>query len=140
MIWFGLVLWHYNHCRLFNDKFSLYIYIKHIWVGLVGFYRISYIISYLILNHLYMYILNIYYLVWFGLVLLHINHYSLFDIKYIYIKYILFGLVSLDGMSTNIGYLMLNPLHTYILKYMICKYILLITFLHEPKVHYFSHC
>ena len=24
MIWFGLVLWHINHCRLFNAKFILY--------------------------------------------------------------------------------------------------------------------
>ena len=28
MIWFGWVLWHFNHCRLFNAKSSLYIYIK----------------------------------------------------------------------------------------------------------------
>ena len=28
MIWFGLVLWHINHCRLFNAKSYLYIYIK----------------------------------------------------------------------------------------------------------------
>ena len=26
MIWFGLVLWHINHCRLFNAKSSLYIH------------------------------------------------------------------------------------------------------------------
>ena len=30
-IWFGWVLWHINHCRLFNAKSSLYIYIKYIW-------------------------------------------------------------------------------------------------------------
>ena len=29
MIWFGLVLWHKNPCRLFNVKFSLYKNIKH---------------------------------------------------------------------------------------------------------------
>ena len=28
---FGLVLWHINHCRLFNTKSCLYIYIKYIW-------------------------------------------------------------------------------------------------------------
>ena len=28
-IWFGLVLWHNNHCRLFNAKSILYIYIKY---------------------------------------------------------------------------------------------------------------
>ena len=27
---FGLVLWHINHCRLFNAKSSSYIYIKYI--------------------------------------------------------------------------------------------------------------
>ena len=30
MIWLGWVLWHINHCRLFNAKSSLYIYIKYI--------------------------------------------------------------------------------------------------------------
>ena len=29
MIWFGWVLWHINHCRLFNAKSSLYIYIEY---------------------------------------------------------------------------------------------------------------
>ena len=29
-IWFSWVLWHINYCRLFNAKFSLYIYIKYI--------------------------------------------------------------------------------------------------------------
>ena len=32
MIWFGWVLWHINHCRLFNAKSSLYISIKHIYM------------------------------------------------------------------------------------------------------------
>ena len=27
----GLVLWHINHCRLFNTKYYLYICIKYIW-------------------------------------------------------------------------------------------------------------
>ena len=30
-VWFGLVLCHINHCRLFNAKFYLYIYIKYTW-------------------------------------------------------------------------------------------------------------
>ena len=30
MIWFGRVLWHINHCWLFNAKSFLDIYIKHI--------------------------------------------------------------------------------------------------------------
>ena len=29
LVWFGLVLWHINHSRLFNAKSSLYIYIKY---------------------------------------------------------------------------------------------------------------
>ena len=64
--WFGWVLWHINHCRLFNAKSSLYIYIKYIWFDLVGFYGISTIVGYLMPNPLYTYILNIYDLVWLG--------------------------------------------------------------------------
>ena len=55
MIWFGWVLWHINHCRLFNAKSSLYIYIKYIWFGLVGFYGISTVVGYLMLNPFYTY-------------------------------------------------------------------------------------
>ena len=29
LVWFGLVLWHTNHCRLFNTKSSLYMYTKY---------------------------------------------------------------------------------------------------------------
>ena len=47
MIWFSWVLWNINHCRLFNAKSSLYIYIKYIWFGLVGFYGISTFVGYL---------------------------------------------------------------------------------------------
>ena len=59
----------------------------------------------------------------FGLVLWHINYCRLFNAKsslYIYIKYTSFGLVWLYGISTIVGYLMLNLLYTYI-KYMISK-------------------
>ena len=28
---FGLVLWYINHCRLFNSKYCLYIYIKYMF-------------------------------------------------------------------------------------------------------------
>ena len=66
MIWFGWLLWHINHCRLFNAKSSLYIYIKYILFGLVGFYDISTIVRYLIPNPLYSHILNIYDLIWLG--------------------------------------------------------------------------
>ena len=40
MIWFGLVLWHINHCRLFNAKSSLYILNIYdlIWFGLVSWH------------------------------------------------------------------------------------------------------
>ena len=58
MVWFGLVLWDIKHCRLFNAKSSLYIYIKYIGFGWVGFYGISTIVGYLMPNPLYTYILN----------------------------------------------------------------------------------
>ena len=85
MIWFGWVLWHINHCRLFNATSSLYIHIEYILFGLVGFYGISTIVGYLMPNPLYTYILNKYDLVWFY------------------------------GISTIVGYLMPNPLYTYVL-------------------------
>ena len=69
-------------------------------------------------NPPYTYILNIYDLVGLGWVLLHISHCRLFNVKsslYIYIKYIGFGLVGFYGISTIVGYLMPNPLYTYIL-------------------------
>ena len=59
MIWSGWVLWYINHCRLFNAKSSLYIYIKYIGFVWVGFYNISIIVSYLMPNALYTYILDI---------------------------------------------------------------------------------
>ena len=64
MICLGWVLWHINHCRLFNAKSSLYIYIKYIGFSLVGFYGISTLVGYLMPNPLYTYILNICDLVW----------------------------------------------------------------------------
>ena len=94
----------------------IYIYIKYIWFGLVGFYGISIIVGYLMPNSLYIYILKIYDLV--GWVLWHINHCRLFNAKsslYIYIKYIWFGLVGFYGISTIVGYLMPNHHYTYIL-------------------------
>ena len=50
MIWFGCVLWHINNCRLFNAKFSLYVYFKYIRFSLVGSYGISTIVAYLTPN------------------------------------------------------------------------------------------
>ena len=66
MIWFCFVLWHINHCRLFNTKSSLFIYIKYTGFSLVVFYEISTIVGYLMPNPLYTYILNIYDLVGLG--------------------------------------------------------------------------
>ena len=89
LIWFCFVLWHIIHCRLFNAKSSLYIYIKYRGFGLVGFYGISTIVGYLMPNRLYTYISNKYDLVWFGWLLWHINHSCLSNAKsslYIYIK------------------------------------------------------
>ena len=59
LVWFGLVwwgLWHINHCRLFNAKFSLDICIKYICFGFVLFYGISTIVGYLIPNPLFRHI------------------------------------------------------------------------------------
>ena len=113
MIWFGFVLWHINYCRLFNAKSSLYICIKYIWFGLVLFYGISTIVGYLMPNFLYTYVLSIYGLVGFGLVLCHINYYRLFNVK---------------------SFLFMH------IKYIISKYILLITFLNELSFFFFVFC
>ena len=55
MIWLVWVWWHMNHCRLFNAKSSLYIYIKFIWFGLVGFYGLPTLVGYSMPNPLYIY-------------------------------------------------------------------------------------
>ena len=44
-----------------------------------------------------------------------------------------FGWVGFYGISTIVGYLMPNPLYIYI-RYMICKQILLITFLNGTEL------
>ena len=71
MIWFGCVLWHINHDRLFNVKSFLYIYINMIWFDF--FYGIStsvgikpnpLTLSLSIYIYIYIYILNIHDLVW----------------------------------------------------------------------------
>ena len=80
------VLWHIKHRKLFNAKSSVYINIKYIGSCLIGFYGISSIAGYLMLSLQYSYILNIYDVVWFGLVLWYINQYLLFTAKsYLYI-------------------------------------------------------
>ena len=57
----------------------------YIWFDLVGFTGISTIVGYLMANPLYTYVLNIYDLVWFGLVLWYINQCNLFNVKsYLY--------------------------------------------------------
>ena len=73
-----------------------------------------------IYTHTYIYIYIYIYvsMIWLGFVLCHINHCRLFNAKsslYIYIKYIWFGSVGFYGISTIVGYLMPNPLYTYIL-------------------------
>ena len=82
---FGWVLWRINHCRLFNAKSSLYIYVNYIWFDLVWFYDISSIVGYWIF------------------------------FMHIYIKYFWFGFVWFYGISTIAGYLMPNPLRACIL-------------------------
>ena len=117
MIWLGWVLGHINHCRLFNAKSSLYIYIKYIWFGLVWFYVLSTIVGYLKSNLPYTSILNIYDLVGFyGLSTIvgyfMPNHLYIYIYIYIYIWFILVGFY---GISTIVGDLMPNHLYTYIL-------------------------
>ena len=122
-MWFGLVgfLWYINHYRLFNSKSSLYIYIKYIWFGWIGFYGISKIVGYLMPNLLYTYILNIYDLVgWF---LWRINNCRLFNSKsslYIYIIYIWFGWAGFYGISTILGYCQILFIHIYLIYNLVC--------------------
>ena len=118
MIWFGWFLWHINHCGLFNAKSSLYIYIKYIWFGLVGFYGISTIVGYLMPKSGFF---------WLGWLLWHINHFWSFNAKscfHIYIKYIWFHLVWFYGIWTIVGYLMPNPLYIKYLWFVdtFCRY------------------
>ena len=60
MIWFGLV-WFYGISTILSYLMPnpLYTYIKNIGFGLVEFYGISTIVDYLMPNPLYKYILNI---------------------------------------------------------------------------------
>ena len=110
MIWFGWVL--VNHCRLFN---ALYTCILNIY----EFYGIATIVVYLMPNPLYTDISR--YIRPFSLVAFYGIHWlSLCKrisqiLFYIYIKYIRFGLVGFYGISTIVGYLMPNPLYTYVL-------------------------
>ena len=90
-ICFGLVLWHVNHCRLFNAK-SCFTYILYIYIRFVldWFYGMSTIADYLMPNP----VLHIYYIyiykICFLLVLWHVNHCRLFNAKscFTYILYI----------------------------------------------------
>ena len=89
-IWFGWVLCHINHCKLFDaNLLYTYIYIRYIWFGWV-FCHIHHCRLFNAKSSLYIYI-------WFGWVLCHINHCKLFDTNllytYIYIRYIWFGWV-----------------------------------------------
>ena len=58
MIWVCWVLWHINHCRLFNAKSSLYIYTKYMGFGWVRFYGISTIVGYFKYIFFYFHIFN----------------------------------------------------------------------------------
>ena len=56
-------------------------------------------------------------MIWYGWDLWHMNHCRLLKAKissYIYIRYICLGLVGFYGISTIVGYLMPDPLYTYI--------------------------
>ena len=122
LVWFPLILWHINRCRVFNakkTKTTLYIYIKYIWFDLVCFYGISIAGKKIMPNPFYTYISNI----GFGFVLWHNNNWRIFNtksslykhIKYIWFCLVCFGLVWFYGISTIIGYIIPNPFYTYIL-------------------------
>ena len=64
-------------------------------------------------NPLYTYILDIHDLV--GLAFMAYQPFNAKSSLYKYIKYIWFGLIGFYGISTIVGYLMPNPLYTYIL-------------------------
>ena len=92
LVWFYGISTIVGH--LMPNPLHTYIYMEYIGFGLVGVYGISTIEGHLMPNPLCTYILNIQDLVWFGLVLWHINHCRLFNAKsslYIYIEYIRFG-------------------------------------------------
>ena len=93
LIWFALLLWHINHCRLLHAKSSLYIYIKYIGFDLVGFFGIATIVGHFMPHTLYIYI--------------YIYIYKIYMIMII--------LVWFYGISTIEGYSMPNTFHTYIL-------------------------
>ena len=110
MIWFRWFLWRIHYCRLFNAKFSLYIYTKYIY-GLIWFEfnGISNIAGYF--THMYSV-----YMIWFRGVSWHINHCRLFDAKsslFIY-ECICFGFVGFKGISTIVGYFMQDTFYIFI--------------------------
>ena len=82
MIWFGWLLWHINHCRLFNAK-SSYTLILNIYNSVwLDFNGISTIIGY----PLHTYILNMHYLFWLEFYVISTFHgYLLFNPLYTYI-------------------------------------------------------
>ena len=114
MICFGLVLWHINYFGLFDARFYLYAYIRYAWFGLV-LWHINHCRLLDAKSGLFIYIIS-YDLV--GWVSWHINHCRLLNIKYslyVYVRYKLLDLVWFYGISTILGYLMPNPVYTYIL-------------------------
>ena len=65
LLWLGFIGYQPLWVILIPNPFYTYVYIKYIGFGLVGFYDISTIVCYLMPNpFLYIYILNIYDLVW----------------------------------------------------------------------------
>ena len=121
--WVGLGLWQINYCRLLNIESCLYMSLKYlICFGWVGFYGISTIVGYLMPDLVYTCLLN----KWFGLVgsgLWQINYCRLLNIEsclYMSLKYVIwFGWVGFYGISTIVGYLMPDLVHTLSIKYMI---------------------
>ena len=105
MIWFGWVLWHISHCRLFNAKSSLYIYIRYILFvnTFCGKYFKMILGSFLctLLYNCHNQTSVICLLIWFADIFI--------------LKCIRFGLVWSYSILTIAGYVMPNPPYSYIL-------------------------
>ena len=131
-IWFGCVLWGFNHCRLFNVKSFLYRHIAYIGFGLVGFYGVSIIKGYLVSNPFYSNILHIQDLVWLGYQPLLVIQWEILFIHTYYIYRIWFHCVLWDINHCK-SFKVKSFLYIYI-TYVISKHIFNITFLNKPEL------
>ena len=69
LVWFGLILWHISHCRLFNIEFSTCIFLNTynlVWFDLVWLAIVDYFMPYYLITNI-------------------LNPYDL--VRFVYIKY-----------------------------------------------------